>query len=131
MAEVRISGTPSLASVQPGYEHQINGVKAGAAIAAGQFCYIKGSDGLVYPASGAAATEVARARGVVLQAAATGDGVTILHGVVVRWGAALTPGTPYFLSGTNAGELADAASTGGTTEIAYAIDATRIYVKPV
>jgi hypothetical protein len=130
MAEVRISGTPSLATTLPGYEHQINGLVAGAAIAAGQFVYIKASDGKAYPATGAAANEAATAKGVVLQAAAIGDGVTIFHGVVVRWGASLAPGTAYFLSGTNAGELADAASTGGTTSIAYAIDATRIYVRP-
>lgn len=129
MAEVRISGTPSLATLLPEPAHQINGLKAGAAIAVGQFCYIKAADGLVYPASGAAATEVARARGVVLQAAQVGDGVTIMRGVAVRWGAGLSPGAPYFLSGTNAGELVEAASTGGTTEIAYAIDATRIFVK--
>lgn len=131
MAEVRISGTPSLASIEPGYEHQINGKYAGAAITPGQFVYIKASDSLVYPATGAAATEPARARGVVLQGAAIGDGVTILHGVIVRWGASLSPGVPLFLSGTNAGELADAASTGGTAEIAYAVDDTRIYVKPI
>lgn len=129
MAEVRISGTPSLATVLPDASHQINGVKAGAAISAGQFVYIKASDGLVYPATGAAANEAARARGVVLQAAAAGDGVTVMRGVMVRWGAALSPGAPLYLSGTNAGELADAASTGGTTEIAYAVDATRIFVK--
>jgi hypothetical protein len=129
MAEVRLSGTPSLASLVPDPPHQINGLKAGAAINPGQFCYVKASDGLVYPATGAAANEAARARGVVLQAAQLGDGVTILHGLVVRWGSALTPGAPLFLSGVNAGELADAASTGGTAEIAYAIDGTRIFVK--
>lgn len=130
MAEVRISGEPSLATLQPSYEHQINGLLAGATITPGQFVYVKASDNRVYPATGAAATEAARSRGVVLQGAVVGDGVTILHGVVVRWGAALTPGTPYFLSGTNAGELADVASTGGTKEIAFAVDATRIYVAP-
>ena len=35
---------------------------------------------------------------------------------------------PLYLSAT-AGLLADAASTGGTTEIAYPVDATRIFVK--
>lgn len=130
MAEVRISGTPSLATALPCPAHQINGLKAGAAIAAGQFVYIRDSDGRVLPATGAAADEAARARGVVLQAAVAEDGVTILHGVVVRWGAGLAEGVPLFLSGTNAGELADAASVGGTTPIAFAVDATRIYVKP-
>lgn len=128
MAEIAKSGTPSLASVLPGPEHQINGLLAGEAIAEGDFVYIKASDGRVFKATGAAANEAARARGVVLQAAVAGDGVTILHGVTVRWGAALTPGTPYFLSGTVAGQLADVASIGGTAVIAYAVDAARIRV---
>ena len=128
MAEIAKSGTPSLATVQPGYEHQINGLVAGEAIAAGDFVYIKASDGRVWRATGAAANEAARARGVVLQAAAAGDGVSVLSGVQVRYGAALSPGVPYYLSGTVTGGLADAASTGGTTPIAFAVDATRIRV---
>jgi hypothetical protein len=128
MAEISKSGRPSLATLQPGYEHQINGLVAGEALAEGDFVYIK-NDGKVYKATGAAANAAARARGVVLQAAAAGDGVTVLNGVVVRYGAGLTPGAQYFLSGTVAGGLADAASTGGTAEIAYAVDDTRIKVR--
>jgi len=131
MAEIAKSGTPSLATVQPGYEHQINGLLAGESIAAGNFVYIRASDGRVMNATGAAANEAARARGVVLQAATTGDGVSVLRGVMIRYGATLPPGTPYFLSGTVAGGLADAASIGGTAEIAYAVDATRVFVKNV
>jgi hypothetical protein len=43
-----------------------------------------------------------------------------------RYGAGLTPGASYFLSGTVAGGIADAATTGGTAPCAFAIDATRI-----
>lgn len=129
MAELSKSGTPSLATVQPGAEHQINGLVAGEAIAAGDFVYIKAADGKVWKATGAAANAAAVARGIVLQAAAAGDAVTVLRGVSVRYGAGLTPAASYYLSGTVAGGLADAASTGGTSEIAYAIDATRIFVK--
>lgn len=128
MAEIGKSGTPSLGSVLPPASCQVNGLLAGEALVEGDFVYIKASDGRVWKATGAAANEAARARGVVLQNAAAGDGVTILNGVVVRWGAALSPGAPYFLSGTVAGQLADAASTGGTAVIAYAVDATRIRV---
>jgi len=35
----------------------------------------------------------------------------------------------YYLSGVTPGGLADIASTGGTAPIAYAIDATRVFVK--
>lgn len=129
MAEVGKSGRASLATVLPSPANQINGLVAGEALAVGDFVYIKGSDNKVYIASGAAATEVAEACGMVLQEAQIGDGVTIHHGVVVRWGAAMTPGKPLFLSGTVPGQLADAASTGGTVAIARVVDATRIYIR--
>lgn len=129
MAEIAKSGRPSLATQLPGAEHQINGVVAGEAIAAGDFVYIKQSDGRVYKATGAAANEAARARGIVFQAAVAGDGVTIMHGITCHYGAALAPGVPLYLSGTVAGGLADAASTGGTAEIAYPVDSTRIKIK--
>lgn len=128
MADITRISRPSLATVLPGQEHQINGVLAGEALAVGDFVYLKASDKRVYKATGAAANEAARARGVVLQEAQVGDGVTILRGVTVNYGSALSPGAPLYLSAT-AGLLADAASTGGTTEIAYPVDATRIFVK--
>jgi len=127
MPDLAKSGTPSLATVQPGYEHQINGLVAGEAIAAGDLVYIN-ADGKVWTADGGAADAEAKVRGMVLQAAVVGDGVTVLRGVVVRYAAAMAPGTSYFLSATK-GALADAASVGGTVEIAYAIDATRIFLK--
>lgn len=131
MAEVvkSTAAAPSLATVEPGYEHQINGVRAGEALAAGDFVYIKESDGRVYKAIGTTLNaEAARARGVVLQAAVAGDGVTILHGVVVYWSTALRPGVNYHLSATAAGLLNDAATTGGVNPVAFAIDATRLFV---
>jgi hypothetical protein len=128
MAEVT-RGTVSLATVQPGYEHQINGLVAGEALVKGDFVYIKAADGRAWKGSGAAADALAVVRGMVLQGAAVGDGVTILRGVVVNYGTALSPNASYFLSGVVAGGLADAASLGGLTEIAYAIDATRIFIK--
>lgn len=128
MAEIT-RGAVSLATVEPGYEHQINGLVAGEAIVRGDVVYIK-NDGKVWKATGAAANAAAAARGVVLMAAAVGDGVTVLRGVSMNYSAGtLTPGASYFLSGTVAGGLADAASTGGTAEIAYALDAYRIFVK--
>jgi hypothetical protein len=127
MAEIT-RGTVSLATVQPGYEHQINSIVAGEALTAGDFVYIK-SDGKAWKATGAAANAAAAARGVVLLDAVAGDGVTVFHGVSLRYASGLTPGASYFLSGTVAGGLADAASTGGTTEIAYATDTNRIFVK--
>jgi hypothetical protein len=126
VAEIAKSGTPSLSSVLPPQNAQIAGLRAGEAIAAGDACRINAADGLVYRSSGAAATAAANIHGWAAEAAATGEAVTLFHGVHFRYGAGLTPGASYFLSGTVAGGIADAATTGGTAPCAFAIDATRI-----
>jgi hypothetical protein len=106
VAEISKSGTPSLASVLPPQSSQIAGLRAG----------------------GAAATTAANVHGWAAEAANSGEAVTLYHGVHLRYGAGLTPGASYFLSGTVAGGVADAASTGGTAPCAFAVDATRIRV---
>lgn len=128
MAEIAKSGTPSLASVLPPASNKLTGKLAGAAIAAGDACYIN-ADGKIYPATGAAANAAAQVDGFSAMAASSGEAVTLVWNVHVRYGAALTPGVKYYLSGTVAGGLADAASVGGTGWVAKAIDATRIYVQ--
>jgi hypothetical protein len=45
--------------------------------------------------------------------------------VVARYGSGLTPGARYFISAT-AGAIDDAATTGGTVAIGFAVSATRI-----
>ena len=116
MADIAKSGTPSLASVT----NQINslaGLLAGEAIAAGDACYIKASDGKVYKSTGAAANAAAEVHGYAAQAASIGEALTLVWDVRVRYGAGLTPGAKVYLSGATAGALADAASTGGTKPI--------------
>lgn len=126
MAEIAKSGTPSLSSVLPNPSaNKISGLLAGEAIAVGDACYIK-SDGKVWRSTGAAANAAAKVDGWALVAAAANEAVTLVFDVNIRYGATLTPGARYFLSGTVAGGIADAASTGGTAPIAFAIDATRI-----
>lgn len=124
MADVAKSGTPSLSTVTPCHAHSIVGLVAGEAIAVADACYIK-SDGKVWRSTGAAATAPAKVRGFPMQAAAVNEPITLLAGVNVRYGAGMTPGQDLFLSGAVAGALADAASTGGTAPIGFAIDATR------
>jgi hypothetical protein len=63
-----------------------------------------------------------------LMACPSGEAITLFFSITMRYGAGLTPGARYFLSGTVTGGLADAASTGGTAPVAFAVDATRIYV---
>ncbi len=127
MADITKVGTPSLCSVLPNASaNKISGLEAGEAIAAGDVCYIK-SDGKVWKATGAAANAAARVAGWALVAAAAGQGVTLLFEVNIEYGSGLTPGALYYLS-ANAGLIADAASTGGTSPIAQALSATKIRV---
>jgi len=127
MAEIAKSGTPSLYTIAPdpgACKHPP--LIAGEALAAGDLCYIK-SDGLVWRSNGAAVAAAAKVRGVAVTKANAGEPVTLMYHVVLQYGAGLTPGASYFLSGTVLGGIADAASTGGTGEIGFAIDATRVF----
>lgn len=128
MAAVAKSGTPSPCTVIFCPGHQVgSGLIAGEAIAAGDACYIK-SDGLVWRATGAAANAAALVDGFAAMKANSGEAITLLDKVDFHYGAALTPGARYYLSGATAGGLDTVASTGGTVAIAKAIDATRIRV---
>jgi hypothetical protein len=126
MADIAKSGTPSLASLLPPQNCQIAGLKAGEALAAGDACYIK-SDGLVWRSIGTAANAAAKCDGFAAEACAVGEAVTLFYDVTFRYGAGLTPGARYYV-GAAAGALADAATTGGTAPVGFAIDATRIRV---
>lgn len=128
MADVAKSGTPSPASVLPPANCKFSGLKAGEAIAAGDACYIKTSDGLVWRSTGAASNAAAEVDGFADVATASGEAVTLLFDQIFRYGAALSPGTYLYVSGATAGALADAASTGGTKPVARVVDATRIFV---
>lgn len=133
MAEVTRTGTPTISTPFPGKEHFIVGLKAGEAIAGGDAVYIK-SDGLVWKATGAAANAAAVCVGFAAMAASVGEAVTVARGVMFGYGpnVAGTPtaaGAPLYLSGTAPGGLADAASTGGTAAIAYAVGDGRIFAK--
>lgn len=130
MAEIAKSGTPSLATAlsHPGANDQISGLIAGEAITGGDICYIT-SAGVAMRASGAAANAAANARGVAATTVASGEAITLYRNVRFGYGSGLTPGANYYLSGTVAGGLADAASTGGTTVLGFAVDTKRIQFK--
>lgn len=129
MAEIVKVIVPSLTSLTPAYESQHPGLKAGEALAAGDACYIKASDGLVYKSTGAAATAPAQVDGFAAEECAAGEAITLYHNVRFRYGSGLTPGAKLFLSGTVAGGLADAATTGGTAWVAKVIKSNVIFVK--
>lgn len=129
MADITRTGTPSLATVLPCAGHQISGLLAGEALLAGHACYIKGSDGKVYKSIGTAANAAAKVDGFAAEDTAIGEAVTLLFNVTLRYGAGLTPGARYYLSATaGGGLLADAATTGGTAPVGFAVDATRVRV---
>lgn len=128
MVAVAKTGIPSLTTLAPPPANQIAGLVAGEALAAGDAVYIKAADNKVWKATGAAATEAAIVPGFAWMAADVGEAVTIVFGVVFRYGAGLTPGIPLYLSGATPGGLDTAASTGGTRRIAQVIDATRIFL---
>lgn len=129
MATLAKSGTPSLSTTQPDASQQVgSGLLAGEAIAACDACYIKAADGKVWRSNGTAATEPSKVHGFAPSAAPVGGAVTLYEGVEFRYGAGLTPGASYYLD-TTAGGLSTTATTGGTTPIAHAIDATRIRVR--
>jgi len=128
MADIAKVNQPSVTTIglDPGTQ-KLPTLLTGEAIAAGDACYIK-SDGLIWRSIGTAVNAAAKVRGFAPYKANAGESLTLVKDCVFQYGSGLTPGASYFLSGT-VGALADAASTGGTSEIAYAIDTTRIYVR--
>lgn len=107
---------------------QITGLIAGENIAVCAPCYIKAADGKVYQSNGTAANEAAKFDGFAPRAALAGQPITLYGiGTRMRYGNGLVIGADYFVD-TVAGGLSDAATTGGTTAIARAIDTTDIRV---
>lgn len=126
MTLIAKSGTPSLASNHPTGGQVIAGLKAGSGgVAAGDVCYIDASTGTALPSDATAADALAVGLGLAAGDAQAGEAVTLYRDVVFHYGAGLTPGALYYV-GETAGRLDDAATTGGTTPVAMAIDATRI-----
>lgn len=125
MAEITKSGTPSPCTPLIPALQRLSELVAGEAIAAGDACYIK-SDGKIWRSTGAAANAAAKVDGFAAMAAGVGQPVTLITESNWYYGGveAMNPGARVFLSGTNAGQLADAASTGGTAPVGYVIDAT-------
>lgn len=119
MAEVAKTITPSLATKLPCDAHRTHNQFPAEDLAAGDACYISATG--VRRSTGAAVAAAAKVDGFVAidYKVAGAQPVTLYHGVELAYGAAtLVPGVRLFLSGTVAGGLADAASTGGTAPVA-------------
>ena len=110
------------------FAEQVSGLVAGEAIDKCAPCYIAAADGKVYMSNGTAANAAAKVDGFSAQAAAAGQGVTLLgRGTRMRYGSGLTIGALYYL-GTTAGRLDTATTTGGTVALAKAISATDVRI---
>jgi hypothetical protein len=125
MASISKVTPVSISTAAPDAEHSLSGLYAGEAIASGDACYIKTSDGKLWRSIGTAANAAAVVDGFAAGDAAVGDPLTIYYNIRFRYGATLSPGSYVYLD-TVAGGLSDAATTGGTTPIGRVIDATRI-----
>jgi hypothetical protein len=122
------TGNVSLATSAPPSSSSVSGFHAGEALASGDACYIKTSDGLIYRSIGTAVNAAAVVDGFTLSAVPIGEAVTLYWNVNLRYGAGLSPGSFAYLD-TVAGGLNDTATTGGTVAIGRVIDATRIWVR--
>jgi hypothetical protein len=125
LAAVSKSGTPSITTAAPPTNCSLSGLFTGEAIAAGDACYIKTSDGKIYKSDGTAANAAAVVDGFAPEAAASGDALTLYWNVRFAYGASLSPGSFVYLA-TTAGALDTAATTGGTVPVGRVVDATRI-----
>lgn len=131
MATLTKNGVPSLATLTPGPECVVApGVIAGEAIAAGDVCVLTADANFPFGskwmrANGTSNNAAAKADGIAVKRASANEPVTCMTNVELDYGAALTPAARYYVSAT-AGALDDAATTGGTAYVAYAVDATRI-----
>lgn len=128
MAAITKSTDVSMDPVSGMFASTISGKIAGEAIAKGDMCYIKGSDGKIYRSINTAANEAANCHGLAFAAAAAGEAVTLYGaGAIWEYGTGLTPGAAVYL-GASAGGLADAAGTGHPTPVGHVVDAQRIRI---
>ena len=133
MAAVTKGTRPSMATLVPGDEHLISGYLAGEAIEAGDMCYRKAADGLIWRCTGAAANEAAIPWGMALDDCVAGDAVTLAHGVKMGY-KPLVSSTPVAVNavlyiGVN-GKFDSAATTGDAVGSARVFDTDgMIFVK--
>lgn len=130
MATLVRTGTPAITPTYRPPISKIGPILVGADVANGDFVYIK-NDGKAYKSDGTAANAAASVKGIALVGGllASAASITILSNVQVTYGTALTPGAYYYASATP-GSIDDAATTGGLTPVAYAVNTTDIHVLP-
>lgn len=121
MAEITRSGPVGPCSFDPSPEFFFGEGTAGAAIAAGDQLYLKASDSLYYPATGAALTAPGIIVGQAARASAIGEAVTVTRGQRFWYSSGMTAGAQLYLSASVAGGLATVATTGGVSPAGYVL----------
>lgn len=131
MAEIVKSGTPSPSTVLPDAGERVGTFTADVDITAGTPCRLT-STGCT-PSSGAAATSSAFVHGWAGETVKQGQPVVLWTGINFGYSStpAIVAGTSYFLSATVAGQLSDAATTGGVNACAFGLPGGRIRVLQV
>lgn len=129
MAELAKNGKPSLTSLVPAYENHYPGLKAGEAIAQGDACYLKTSDGRIYRSNGSAAGEATRVDGFAPDDAPVGEACTLYFDVRFDYAVGMGVGTAFYLSATVPGGLQDASNVNAPAIVARAITPTRLHLK--
>jgi hypothetical protein len=121
MAAISKSGTPTVSTASPSFEHQQAGLLAAVEIKAGDACSLNSNGQVVLYETGL------RFRGIAASDCPVGDSVTLYQGVSFYYGKNLTPNTEVFLSETVPGGLDDA----GTVPVGYVVDRQRIFFYPL
>lgn len=133
MALVTVSATAGFDASSAMYAPQISdGLVAGADIGSASQpitpCYIKGSDGKVYPTDATGTGEASLFAGFAVRFAKAGEPITLFGvGLKFEYAAGLTPGTKLFLAAT-AGRLDTVATVGDAAGIVQAVTATMVRV---
>lgn len=127
MATVTRGANASIDSIQGQKAPYISALVANEALDALAPCVID-ADGGVSMSDGTADNAAARCHGFTPKAYAAGEAVTLFGpGTRAEYGSGLTPGTALYVSAT-AGALDDAATTGGLSPVALAVNAREIVV---
>ncbi len=121
MPSVAKVGKPSLVTAVPPTSCNLSGLHAGEAIAAGDACYIKSADGLVYRSNGTVASDPSNVvDGFASSDCPLGGAISLYYGVRFAYGAGMTPGTFLYLD-TVPGGLNTAPTAGGVAPIARVV----------
>ena len=128
MAVITKNGKPGLGTTVPPTSCSVSSLLAGEAIAQGDACYWKASDGKVYRSNGTAANEAATVDGFALEDVPAGEYLSLYWDINLFYGTGLTPGLVYLAA--TAGALDTAATTGGTVPIGRILpDGKRIWLQ--